>query len=251
MSSHKEEQNPFGSKEEFREDFMVMKTMIDKIYRELKKYGKGCLLKKVEDEDSEMTPHSSHSPHSLGDFEKQSQSVGLGLLTKMGYEEKSLGIHGQGIIEPLKVKVRPHYARLGYGERECSKAMEVRNSPKDEPLQEQPMRSNGTSLLGSGKACKMSKRRIKTNYPHHVYTKDNHQRYNKPNYSNVSFHYKKIESEKILWYRKLCTFSGLNNHIVAKFWKRMPLYKKVMLTRKGIQHEYPSPSQKKEKGKKG
>ena len=45
----------------------------------------------------------------------------------MGYEDKGLGKHAQGIIEPILVEEIPRYLGLGYGQhdRECSKSKEA------------------------------------------------------------------------------------------------------------------------------
>ncbi|XP_059078240.1 G-type lectin S-receptor-like serine/threonine-protein kinase At2g19130 [Cryptomeria japonica] len=98
-----------------------MKAKVDEMYEQWKSKKEG-LSKKAKDVDSVKAPHYSHSlPCSLGDSQKQYQSVGLRLLTKMGYKGKGLGIHGQCMVEPVKVEARTRYARLGYGEGELSK----------------------------------------------------------------------------------------------------------------------------------
>ena len=43
----------------------------------------------------------------------------------MGYKGGGLGINGQGITHPLKVKERPRYDSLGYGK--CFKSFEAKN----------------------------------------------------------------------------------------------------------------------------
>jgi len=51
MLSHKEEDNPFGSEKEFHESFMVMKAIVNEMYREWIKFREGISLKKeVKDE---------------------------------------------------------------------------------------------------------------------------------------------------------------------------------------------------------
>ncbi|GLJ32897.1 hypothetical protein SUGI_0662650 [Cryptomeria japonica] len=126
MSSHKENQFPFAFDGEFFKAFIMMKSKVDEMYEEWKSKKEG-MSKKPEDADSIKAPHSSHFLLcSLGDSQKQSQSVRLRLLTKMGYrlrlltkmgyKGKGLGIHGQGMVEPVKVEARPRYAGLGYGE---------------------------------------------------------------------------------------------------------------------------------------
>ena len=60
-------------------------------------------------------------------------NVGMKLLTKMGYKGGGLGIHGQGITQPLKVVQRPRLAVCGYGQEEigeCSKSVEERATSK-------------------------------------------------------------------------------------------------------------------------
>ncbi|GLJ28915.1 hypothetical protein SUGI_0570300 [Cryptomeria japonica] len=245
MSSNKENQFPFAFDAEFFKASMVMKAKVDEMYEEWKS-GKEGLSKKLEDIDLVKSPHSSHCLlFSLGDSQEQSQCVGLRLLTKMGYKGKGLEIYGQGMVELVKVEARPCYAGLGYGEGECSKAVDANNSPKEEPSQEQYERRNGTSPSGGGDTCKMFKRRTNTGSSQHACTKGDHQRYNKLDYSNVPFDYKKVDNIESLWFGKPCTFCGLNNHSVSKCWKRMALYRKVKLNRKGTQHKYPSPNQRK------
>ncbi|XP_059067756.1 uncharacterized protein LOC131858518 [Cryptomeria japonica] len=109
----------------------LIQVKVDEMYEEWKS-AKASLSKKYEDADSMKAPHSSHSlPFSLGHSQKKSLSVGLRLLTKMGYKGKGIGIHGHGMVEPVKVEARPRYARLGYGEGEYSKALDAKNSLKE------------------------------------------------------------------------------------------------------------------------
>jgi hypothetical protein len=63
-------------------------------------------------------------------------NVGMKLLTKMGYIGGGLGIHGQGVTQPLEVLPRPPFVGLGYGKEEngeCSKVAEEKtiSSPSD------------------------------------------------------------------------------------------------------------------------
>jgi hypothetical protein len=63
-------------------------------------------------------------------------NVGMNLLTKMGYRGGGLGIHGQGVTQPLEVLQRPPFVGLGYGKEEngeCSKVAEAKtiSSPSD------------------------------------------------------------------------------------------------------------------------
>ena len=37
-------------------------------------------------------------------------------MSKKGYEGKGLGIHAQGIVEPIMIEERPKYLGLGYGQ---------------------------------------------------------------------------------------------------------------------------------------
>ncbi|GLJ32918.1 hypothetical protein SUGI_0663080 [Cryptomeria japonica] len=177
MSSHKENQFPFAFDAKLNKAFTVaMKAKVDEMYEEWKSEKEG-LSKKAQDANLVKTPHYSHSlPCSLGDSHKQSQSAGLRLLTKMGYKGKGLGIHGQCIVEPVKVEARTCYARLGYGEGEFSKAVDANNSLKEEQSQAQSERGNGTSPLGNGDTCKMSKRRMDIDSSQHACTKGDHQR---------------------------------------------------------------------------
>ena len=73
----------------------------------------------------------------------------------------------------------------------------------------------------------------------HTCNKNHHERYNKSDYSNVFFDYKKNENEKHnLWYKYPCTFFGLHKNCVSKCWKINSLYMKVMSTRKDSRHKY-------------
>ena len=47
-------------------------------------------------------------------FENHTIGIGSKLLKRMGYEGKGLGIHGQGIINPVKVEELPYWKGLGY-----------------------------------------------------------------------------------------------------------------------------------------
>ena len=51
----------------------------------------------------------------VGSFEKHTRGIGSKLMSKMGYEEKDLGKHAQGIVELIMVEERPKYLGLGYG----------------------------------------------------------------------------------------------------------------------------------------
>jgi hypothetical protein len=69
-------------------------------------------------------------------FSQYETNVGMKLLTKMGYKGGGLGIHGQGITQPLEVVQRPRFTGLGYGKEEngeCSKVVEEKtiSSPSD------------------------------------------------------------------------------------------------------------------------
>jgi hypothetical protein len=69
-------------------------------------------------------------------FSQYETNVGMKLLTKMGYKGGGLGIHGQGITQPLEVVQRPRFAGLGYGKEEngeFSKVVEAKtiSSPSD------------------------------------------------------------------------------------------------------------------------
>ena len=47
-------------------------------------------------------------------------------------------------------------------------------------------------------------------------------------YPRVPFNYKKTKNEKEnLWYKKPCTFCGLNNHYTTRFWKILILDKQI------------------------
>ena len=63
---------------------------------------------------------SSHAIISVENVEIPITGTGMRLLTKMGYRGGVLGIHGQGITQPLEVVQRPRYACLGYTKGECS-----------------------------------------------------------------------------------------------------------------------------------
>ena len=54
----------------------------------------------------------SHVIISVASVEIPIIGTGMRLLTKMGYKGGGLGIHGQGMTQPLKVVQRPHYAGL-------------------------------------------------------------------------------------------------------------------------------------------
>ena len=84
----------------------------------------------------------------FGVFERHTEGIGLKLLRKMGYKRGGLGINGQDIIQPLEVVERPWYVGLGYGEGECSKAVEAEDSPSKK-LKSSPTpskKNDGTSL---------------------------------------------------------------------------------------------------------
>jgi len=73
--------------------------------------------------------HSSFSSNSsknayIGSFEKHTRGTSSKLMSEMGYEEKGLGKHAQGIVEPIMVEERHKYLGLGYGQSygESSKA---------------------------------------------------------------------------------------------------------------------------------
>jgi hypothetical protein len=149
----------------------------------------------------------------LGKFEKHTRGIGFKLLTKMGYDRNGLGINGQGIDNPIEVVEIPRCASLGYSKgevQECSKVIKARNASREEskPLHKYLIQREGTSLHGSDKDCKASQMRGE----HHVgvkivsfrqtCNKNHHERYNKSNYSNVLFDYKKNGNEKhSLWYK--------------------------------------------------
>jgi hypothetical protein len=66
-------------------------------------------------------------------FSQYETNMGMNLLMKMGYRGGGLGIHGQGITQPLEVVQRPRFAGLGYGQEEigeCSKSIEARATSK-------------------------------------------------------------------------------------------------------------------------
>ena len=101
MSSHKEKQFPFVFDAGFYKAFVEMKAMVDEMYEEWKSKKEG-LLREAKDVDLMKSPHSYSLPCSLGDSQKQSQTVGLRQLTKKGYQGKGLGIHEQGMVELVK-----------------------------------------------------------------------------------------------------------------------------------------------------
>jgi hypothetical protein len=62
-------------------------------------------------------------------FSQFETNVGMKLLTKMGYRGGGLGIHGQGVTQPLEVVQIPLFGSLGYGQEEigeCSMSVETR-----------------------------------------------------------------------------------------------------------------------------
>jgi hypothetical protein len=154
---------------------------------------------------------------------------------------------------PIKIVERPRYADLGYGKgevEEFSKVVEARNASREEskPLQKSLIQSEGTSLHESDKECKASRmigehpEGVKIVSSQQTCSKIHHERYNRPDYSNIFFDYKKNGKEKhSLWYKCPCMFSGLHNHCVAKCWKRKSLYKKFMSTRKEERRKDHSP----------
>jgi hypothetical protein len=157
-----------------------------------------------------------------------------------------LGANGQGIVNPIKVVVLPRYVGLGYVREEDgafsktvdernSKAAEARESSSDELVQDESTSSHSDDrdYESSPKGGEKFEERTKASSPCQACTRDNQARYKKSHYSNVPFDYKQIGNVKqSLWHRKPCTFCGMNNHDVAKCWKIMSLYMKVMATRK-------------------
>jgi len=82
----------------------------------------------------------------------------------MGYEGKSLGVNGQGIVNPIEVIERPCYAGLGYGKEEvggCSKTMEARNYSSDESksVKKECSQVDGGSHHDDDSDCKSSPKR--------------------------------------------------------------------------------------------
>jgi hypothetical protein len=106
----------------------------------------------MEVNNSPCSIHSlSNDYASFGSLNRNTMIIGLNLLRKMGCKGGSLGIDGQGIIQPLEVEGRPWYVGLGYGERECSKEVESECSSRKE-LRSSPtpsMKNDGTSLYES------------------------------------------------------------------------------------------------------
>jgi len=51
---------------------------------------------------------------SFASFEKNTKGIGMKLLTKMGYNSKVGGIHGHGIINPIKVGTQPRHEGFRY-----------------------------------------------------------------------------------------------------------------------------------------
>jgi hypothetical protein len=90
---------------------------------------------------------------SFGSFERHTRDIGLKLLKKMGYKGGGLGIDGKGIIQPLEVEGRPRCAGLGYGERECSKVVEAKDSSRKE------LRSSPTSSWDNKSVAKYLERK--------------------------------------------------------------------------------------------
>ena len=150
---------------------------------------------------------------------------------------------------------------LGYGKGEirgCSKVIEARedSSEDSKPLfmQEQPCihgRSISKDFKSSPKRYEHSKGGVKTISPHQTCTKDNPKRYDKHQYSKVFFNYEKNgHVKKHLWYAYPCTFCGLNNHCVAKCWKRKSLQRQIMSSRMEEICKYHSPRKNRKNGKK-
>jgi len=50
----------------------------------------------------------------IGSFEKYTKGIGSKIMSKMGYEGKSLGRHAQCIVEPIMIEERPTYLGLGH-----------------------------------------------------------------------------------------------------------------------------------------
>ena len=62
-------------------------------------------------------------------FENHTTRIGSKLLKKMGYEEKGLGINGQGIVNPIKVEELPRQAGLGYVRKEVGECAMTVSKP--------------------------------------------------------------------------------------------------------------------------
>ena len=62
-------------------------------------------------------------------FENHTTGIGSKLLKGMGYEGKGLGVNGQGIVDPIKVKELPCQTRLGYVRKEVGACTKTTSEP--------------------------------------------------------------------------------------------------------------------------
>ena len=134
---------------------------------------------------------------------------------------------------------RPRFARFGYVEGECSKAVEVVDSSRKKfnPFKQK----DGTSLSRSDTSGKGSWRNLKS-------PRRTPQMYKKHDYSNVSLHCNHRTDN--MWKVYPCTLCGLHNHCLAKCWKRKSLHNKFFSNSKEMKYEDHHPCHKMEKEKK-
>jgi hypothetical protein len=61
-----------------------------------------------------VVPFFINVDDSIEILEQHASCIGLKLMIKMGYEGGSLGINGQGIVDPIEEVVWPRYDWIGY-----------------------------------------------------------------------------------------------------------------------------------------
>lgn len=152
------------------------------------------------------------------------------LLTKLGYKGIWIGVNAQGMTHPLEVMQTPRFSSFGYIKGEFLKV-----SKYSETLLKPSRKDNDVNTSRSSNDNENCRWRAEASSYHHNWTRDNQEEYKKSQYYIFHFDYKHVvNDEQKSWHRKLCSFCGLHNHVIVKWWKRI-------ITRKRVRHENPSP----------